>query len=154
MEAIVSEMLGSYEQGKISRRRLVAALAAMAGGGARAAGAGSPFRGAGLNHIALRVADIGRSREFYKNLLGLPVLRGDDSSCFLGLGPHFLTLFRREQAGLDHYCIAIDGFKPDAVMQKLKQEGLNARRPPGTDRIYFDDPDGIEVQFSAVDHRA
>lgn len=33
----------------------------------------------------------------------------------------------------------------DAVMDALKQ-GLKPQRPSGSDRIYFPDPDGLEVQ--------
>jgi catechol 2,3-dioxygenase-like lactoylglutathione lyase family enzyme len=154
MESIVSEMLSSYEHGAIGRRHFVAAVAAMIAGGSGAAGSGSPFKGVGINHIALRVGEIARSRQFYSSLLGMPVIRSDDTSCFLRLGSEFLALFRRPEPGLDHYCIAIDDFRPDEVMRKLKQQDLEPRRPAGTDRIYFHDPDGIEVQFSAADHRA
>jgi hypothetical protein len=40
------------------------------------------------------------------------------------------------------------------VMSELNRHGLKPRRASGTDRIYFPDPDGLEVQLSAVDHRA
>jgi hypothetical protein len=53
---------------------------------------------------------------------------------------------------MDHYCIAIENFNPDAVMTKLTKRGLKPRRASGTDRIYFQDPDGSEVQVSAVHH--
>jgi hypothetical protein len=55
---------------------------------------------------------------------------------------------------LDHFCIAIEDFKADAIMNELNRQGLKPRRPSGTDRIYFPDPDEIEVQVSAVDHHA
>ncbi len=48
----------------------------------------------------------------------------------------------------------IESFKPDEVMDQLKKLGLRPRRPSGTDRIYFRDPDGLEVQLAAVGHRA
>jgi catechol 2,3-dioxygenase-like lactoylglutathione lyase family enzyme len=95
-----------------------------------------------------------RSRDFYQKLLGLPVIHQGQDNCFLGLGKNFLTLFRNQNPGLDHYCIAIDKFSADSVMETLKQQGLNPRRPSGSDRVYFPDPDGIEVQLSSVDHHA
>ena len=58
----------------------------------------------------------------------------------------------RRTPGLDHYCITIKNFKAEAVVTELKQQGLKSRRPAGTDRIYFPDPDGLEVQLSAIDH--
>ena len=39
-------------------------------------------------------------------------------------------------------------------MDQLNRQGLKPRRPSGTDRIYFPDPDEIEVQLSSVDHHA
>lgn len=36
---------------------------------------------------------------------------------------------------------------------KLAEKGLSPRRPSGTNRIYFRDPDGLVVQLSATDDR-
>ena len=84
----------------------------------------------------------------------LALIREAETNCFLGLGKNFLTLFKNEKPGLDHFCIAIEDFKAEAVMDQLNRQGLKPRRPSGTDRIYFPDPDEIEVQVSAVDHHA
>src|SRR5205823_2409683 len=120
----------------------------------RSAADGSTFRGVALNHIAIRVTNVPRSREFYHKHLGLPVIHESEANCFLGLGKNFLTLFKNPNPGLDHYCIAIENFKADAVMEELKRQGLNPNRPSGTDRLYFPDPDGLTVQLSSVDHHA
>ena len=154
MERIISEMLKEYECGRASRRHLIRGLAALSLAASPALAAESTFKGVGLNHIAIRVADIRRSREFYQKHLGLPLIRQSETSCFLKMGDEFLTLFRNERPGLDHYCVAIEKFNPDAVMNELHRQGLKPRRPDGTDRIYFPDPDGLEVQLSSVDHRA
>jgi catechol 2,3-dioxygenase-like lactoylglutathione lyase family enzyme len=154
MEHIIARMLERFESGNLSRRQLVQGLAALAAGAPLSRADGPPFQGAGLNHIALRVTDIPRSRDFYRGLFGLPVIRDEGSSCFLGLGKEFLALFKNEKAGLDHYCIAIEKFSADSVMETLNRRGLKPRRPSGTDRVYFPDPDGIEVQISAIDHAA
>ena len=154
MERIISEMLRDYECGRTSRRHLIRALTALPLTASPALAAESAFKGVGLNHIAVRVADIRRSREFYQRHLGLPLIREDETSCFLKLGDQFLTLFKNERPGLDHYCIAIENFRPDAVMSELNRHSLKPRRPSGTDRIYFPDPDGLEVQLSSADHRA
>jgi metallothiol transferase len=147
-------MLDGYESGTISRRRLIEALATLSVAAQPAAAAESTFKGAGLNHIAVRVTDIPRAKAFYQDLLGLPLISESGNSCFLKVGDEFLALFRNQTPGLDHYCIAIDGFKADDVMNKLTKKGLKPRRPSGTDRIYFPDPDGLEVQLSAIGHRA
>ena len=150
MEKTISQILASYEQGKLSRRGLIAGLVALFAttGSAQA----STFKGMSLNHVALSVTDIQRSKAFYQKHFGLPVVRESVNSCFLDLGPHFLALFKSSASGMNHYCIAIDGYEADAVVETLQSEGLKSRR--AGNRVYFHDPDGLEVQVSAVDHAA
>ncbi len=154
MQQTIANMLSDYERGIVSRRQLIGALAAMASAASKGSAANSTFQGVGLNHIAIRVTNVHRSRDFYQKHFGLPVLHEAEDNCFLGLGKNFLTLFRNEKPGLDHFCIAIEGFKIDPVMEELKRQGFQARRPAGTDRVYFPDPDGLEVQLSSIDHHA
>ncbi len=116
----------------------------------RAAPETSTFKGTGINHIALRVTDIGRSRDFYQEHFGVPVVNQSASSCFLGLGENFLALFKADKPGMDHYCYSIADYDPAAVMTKLKPLDLNARRH--NDRVYFDAPDGITIQVASEDH--
>lgn len=104
------------------------------------------FSATGLNHIALDVIDVARSRDFYVKHLGLRVIRGDENAMFLGQGrDFFLTLFRRERAGLHHYCYSIQRYEADAAFERLAAAGLRPRREGA--RIYFSDPDGITVQI-------
>lgn len=149
MERMISNMLQQYERGQLDRRQLVQSLAAVFLASANARG--STFEGVGINHIALRVTNVQRSRDFYQKHFGMPVLSESEGNCFLGLGKNFLTLFRSQAAGLDHYCIGIEGYTPNAVLAELKRQGLNPWRT--ADRIYFPDPDGLTVQVSASDHR-
>ena len=153
MQHVISNLLDGYEQGKVSRRQLVQGLAALVTASQAAPAAASTFKGLEWNHFAIRVTDIPRSRDFYRKHFGLPVVTESEGACFLGLGRHFLTLFRNKAPGLDHFCFAIENFQPDAVVEELKRQNLNPRRPQGTGRIYFRDPDGLEVQVSSVDHR-
>ena len=89
-----------------------------------------------------------RSRDFYIKHLGLKVIRdGGEDNCFLGSGDDFfLTLFKGEHPGLNHYCYAIKGYDAEKAEEKLKAAGLKPRREGN--RIYFPDPDGIEVQVA------
>ncbi len=154
MDQLISKMLQGYELGRVSRRQLIQGLAAVAASAHAIPAYGSTFQGVGLNHIALRVTSVQRSRDFYQKHLGMPVIHESQENCFLGLGKNFLTLFQNQNPGLDHYCIAIEKFNADSVLETLKGQGLNPRRPSGTDRVYFPDPDGLEVQLSSVDHHA
>lgn len=165
MEAVIDGLVRQFEDGRLSRRQLVGglgALAALAGpaGEALAAGASpgpgqgddSTFQAVGLNHIALQVTDIPRSRDFYVRHLGLTVSRESASSCFLDCGEEFVALFRSGRPGLAHYCYAIEGYDVAAAADTLRANGLPPR--VAGNRVYFDDPDGIEVQLAAPDHRA
>ena len=89
-----------------------------------------------------------RARDFYQKHLGLTVRReGGDENCFMNCGEHFLALFRNKTPGLNHYCYTIKNYDPARAVDKLKAVGLKPRRT--SDRVYFDDPDGITVQVSA-----
>jgi catechol 2,3-dioxygenase-like lactoylglutathione lyase family enzyme len=150
-----AEIVERFERGQLSRRQLAsrlvglgATLAAVEGTAEASQDKGSTFRATGLDHVALDVKDVPRSRDWYVKHLGLEVIRdGGEDNCFLGSGGgFFLTLFRGDTPGLNHYCYAIRDFDADRAEAKLKAAGLRVRRESG--RIYFDDPDGIEVQVA------
>ncbi len=109
------------------------------------------FHAADVNHVALRVRDVGRSRDFYQAVFGLPVARQSGNSCFLSVGRNFLALFQgRGPGAMDHYCLSIEEYEVAAVVAKLQRHGLNPRREAS--RVYFPDPDGLTVQFAAENH--
>ncbi len=155
----IDELVAAVEEGTISRRCLIArlgALAACMAGAKNVATASQPeastFDAVGLNHIALSVNDVARSRDFYKKHLGLTVMRErDGQNCFMRCGEHFVALFRAAEPGLDHYCYTIKEYAPAAVVDKLNAVGLKPRRVEN--RVYFADPDGITVQVSARNNR-
>src|SRR3954451_17485804 len=154
MQLDISETLvQDFERGLLSRRQLAsrlmglgAALAVIPGGALARQGEGSTFQATGLDHVALNVSSVPKSRDFYIKHLGLKVIRdGGEDNCFLGGGDaFFLTLFKGERPGLNHYCYAIKGYDADRAEEKLKAAGLKPRREEN--RVYFPDPDGIEVQ--------
>lgn len=154
MREIIDSMLEGYELGRVSRRQLIQALTALAAAAYPSDACASTFQGIALNHIAVRVTDLRRSRDFYQKHFGSPVIHESESSCFLGLAKNFLTLFRSPNPGLDHFCIAIANFNADSAIEQLKRQGLSPTRPSGSDRVYFQDPDGLTVQVSSVDHHA
>ncbi len=154
MDSYINSMVDQYDRGRLSRRQLITTLtgfAAVAGLGADAVAtqdtSESTFQATALNHIALSVTDVGRSRDFYVKHLGLRVTRDGSRNCFLNVGPNFLALFRARQAGLAHYCYTIKGYTADSAAETLQAAGFKPRR--AENRVYFDDPDGLEVQLSA-----
>ena len=158
MQARIEKMVNDYENGRLTRRQLIAHLAAFAALGGAAGGwavaatePASTFRAVGLNHIALNVTDIERSRTFYVEHLGLSVSRESRSSAFLRCGEEFLALFRSNEPGLAHYCYAIEDYSVRTAAARLESKNLKPRI--AGNRIYFDDPDGLEVQLASPEHR-
>ena len=152
-------LVADYDRGRLSRRQLAAALTglgaatALAGRSARAGEGDEPdtplFAGRNIDHVALSVTDAARSAAFYERHLGLKTLRADGRSAFLGRadGGFFLALFQTDEAGLNHFCFGIDDYDPLEAARTLRAEGREVRETSG--RVYFKDPDGIEVQLSA-----
>jgi catechol 2,3-dioxygenase-like lactoylglutathione lyase family enzyme len=152
---IAEQLVEQFERGLLSRRQLASRLLGLGATLAvtsDAARAGQDrkgtFQATGLDHVALDVREVARSRDFYVKHLGLEVIRdGGEDNCFLGTGgDFFLTLFRGDRPGLNHYCYAIKDYDADRAEEKLKAAGLKPRREGN--RVYFHDPDGIEVQVA------
>ena len=148
----ISDILTRYERGEIRRRDLICGLAALTvASRATAAPTSSTFQGVEVNHLALNVTDVRRSRDFYQKHLGLPVVRQSETNCFLGLRKGFLALFQNANPGMNHYCIAIEDYEVGRVTAELERQGLDPARR--SNRVYFKDPDGIEVQLASTDHQ-
>ena len=111
----------------------------------------SVFRGNGVNHVALRVSDLERWGEFYQKLFGRPVVGQTSRSCFLGLRENFLALFAGSPTGMHHFCISVEEYTADEAVKLASREGLNPRR--SGNRVYFDDPSGLEVQVASGSHQ-
>jgi catechol 2,3-dioxygenase-like lactoylglutathione lyase family enzyme len=75
-------------------------------------------------------------------------MREGEQNCFLTCGKEFVALFKADKPSMNHYCYSIPRYDPDEVVKRLKDAGLSPRRR--SDRVYFDDPDGLEVQVAAV----
>ena len=156
-DTTIRTMLRDYDHGRLSRRQLmvhlsglVAVAAATPALGERTAKerTGQTFVATDVNHVALRVTDIGRSAEFYERHLGLTVTRRTESQCFLSCrDDNFLALFRGAKAGMDHYCFSLGDYTAADAVARLEAAGLTPRQRE--QRVYFDDPDGLEVQVAA-----
>ncbi len=76
MNSMVDSLFDQYDRGRMTRRHLVQALAALvlptptlAQDGARTSG--PIVRGLSVNHVALTVSDVPRSFAFYERLFGV-----------------------------------------------------------------------------------
>ncbi len=161
----VDALVRNFEEKKVTRRELVAAvLALVAAGRAEAAGA-QPLQVAQvaqartLNHISIGVSNVEQAARYYQSLLGLDVVsRPGNGGINLGLGDGFLGLY--SIAGSvgrpHHFCLGVDDYDPDRIAAALGRAGVEARvdrnpanRTSGGDQLYFNDPDGTIVQLCA-----
>jgi catechol 2,3-dioxygenase-like lactoylglutathione lyase family enzyme len=153
MEWNVEQLLNRYESGNITRRDLICALAATSIA-SRNVESISPFEAVSLNHVTMRVSDAQRSARFYRQLLGLPVLKEKASAVLLRVGSSFLALDSappEESKGIDHFSFGIRGFTLEQAGVLLKKAGLEPEVAQNVE-LYFRDPDGIRVQLSAPDY--
>jgi catechol-2,3-dioxygenase len=152
MEAIISNLLGRFEKGVLSRRELVQSLLALtAAGGATAAAAfqETPFKSTRIDHISIQVTDLPRSIAFYQKIFGLSILNEDKANEIVRMGTTrtIVSLHHKPPTGIvDHYAIAIDGFDRDSVTRALKQHGLTAEENLDYG-FYVRDPEGVPVQI-------
>jgi catechol 2,3-dioxygenase-like lactoylglutathione lyase family enzyme len=156
MSAGFDQLLARYEHGQISRRELLAALTAIVaagpgGGPAAAAPAVGPVKQ--MNHVSIFVPDVQKSKQFYEDLFGLPVLTNQDPGVNLSTGAGFLGIYPAQggatKGSINHMCFGVENFDADSVLKALTDRGLQARiRQRGdTKELYLTDPDGISVQL-------
>lgn len=153
----IEMLLDSFQQGRLSRRELVATIALMASA-APSSAAGSPLHAASLNHVSLAVSDVERSRQFYQKMFDLPVVSKQAGGINLGVGPQsFLGLYNMGSISprIHHVCLTIDDFTPDSALDALSKEGVKGtiRDRDGVKELYFQDPDGITVQLQGAGYR-
>ena len=151
MEPVISDLVGRFERGTLTRRELIGALALLAGGAAAAPAA--TLRSASINHVSVLVTDMARSIDFYGRVFGLTLVNEDKANKIarLGAGGKVLVSLRIEPPPgvIDHFAIGVDGFNREAVTADLKGFGLTP-----ADNIQFGfhvkDPDGAVVQITGV----
>ena len=153
MEQLISDLVGRFERGRLSRRELVQALAAVAVAGASAPASAASLKAGSINHTSVLVSDMARSIEFYNRVFGLSVVNEDKANKIsrLGAGGKVLVSLRIEPPPgvIDHFAIGVEGFNREAVTADLKGFGLTP-----ADNIQFGfhvkDPDGAVVQITGV----
>ena len=113
MTAIIEELLGRYEKGQVSRRHIIASLAALfaTSSTAEPQTQPAPIAVRTLNHVSISVSDVKRSVDFYQSLFGMTVksqqgvagnaVAGGGSDVVVNLAPGTGPVCGREpQAGL------------------------------------------------------
>jgi catechol 2,3-dioxygenase-like lactoylglutathione lyase family enzyme len=125
------------------------------------------FDNQGLDHVAIAVTDVERSRRFYEHVLGLErVYEEWDVPVVLAASGSGVALFARDL----HPSSTPDGLEPPAVRilhiafrlprrgfdqarAALEEQGIDARFSDHgiSHSIYFDDPDGHQIELTTYD---
>jgi catechol 2,3-dioxygenase-like lactoylglutathione lyase family enzyme len=123
-----------------------------------------------IEHVNLTVSDLPRSIDFYRDLFGFEVRwQGTTSNgapaAHVGDERSYVALFQGkngsrgdtdyERVGFNHFGLVVDDLA--AAKRRLQQLGIEpsmeADYEPGR-RLYFHDPDGIEVELVEYDAAA
>lgn len=130
-----------------------------------------PFQPQGLDHVVLRARDSQTLVDFYRTVLGCTVEReaADLGLTQLRAGASLIDIVavdsqlghaggtapeRGNGHNLDHLCLRVTPFDPDAIRAHLERHGTNpgpVRRVYGAEgfgpSIYVDDPEGNTVEL-------
>ena len=127
------------------------------------------IRTQGILHVTIPVGDLGRSRAFYTEVLGLEFVaqapKDDPHFLFLKSGADYVVLGREVSRGrfsdIIHHAFMVDGDAYDATVAELKAKGVDVfredERKEGvfTGRsAYFHDPDGNALEVIHLTNRA
>jgi catechol 2,3-dioxygenase-like lactoylglutathione lyase family enzyme len=151
VEAIISNLVKSFEKGALTRRELIRGLAMLtAASGTAAAGLQEAgFKGAKIDHVSIQVNDLQRSIEFYKNLFGFNVVSEDKSNEIvrLGISKTLVSLHHKSPTGIvDHFAIGVDHFDKESITSDLKLRGATPQENIDAG-FHVKDPEGLSVQI-------
>ena len=148
------QLLKAYEDGKLSRRGFLGALAAVSA--VKVSAATQPnIQVTSINHVTMFVKDIPKTVEFYQKMFGLEVLskQGDAYNMATGKTGQFLGFYggtANTEVDIHHVCLGIKNFDVESLVARLKEFGITAQvrmRDGSVPEIYFIDPNGIRIQL-------
>jgi catechol-2,3-dioxygenase len=120
----------------------------------------------GLRHVALKVRDIGRSKNFYRECFGMEIVwEPDPENVYLSSGSDNLALHAasRESAPaesqqLDHLGFVVESAERVRELEgEFRSRGVKIVQPfkihrDGSASFYLADPDGIIIQMLYEPH--
>lgn len=111
-----------------------------------------------VHHLALRTGDVAALAAFYRDVLGLEVVRDAlPRSLWLALGPGAVLMIEAREAGepavpagsMEMFAVAVDDAARDAI--RARAVGLGCLDGETSFTVYLRDPDGRRVGASTYD---
>ena len=151
MEAIISNLVRSFERGALTRRELIQGLAILtAASGTAAAGLQETgFKGTRIDHVSIQVSNLQRSIDFYQKLFGFSMVSEDKNNEIvrLGITKTLVSLHHKSPTGIvDHFAIGVDHFDKESVTRDLRLLGANPEENIDAG-FHVKDPEGLSVQI-------
>ena len=113
----------------------------------------------GLGHVALKVTNMDKSKQFYHGVLGMPYSgehEGKSMVFFRADGHHNLALFLADNVdntspSLDHVAFKLQGGRKELDLAQVELESSDIDVTPYCHRevqsLYFNDPDGNQIEL-------
>lgn len=148
MEKLINGLIGQYENGALSRRELVGALAALSVTGGTAFAADAGFQIASINHVSITASNLQRSVDFYSRAFSLtrqPRNAANLVQLNVGTNAH-LSIRQGANPRFDHFAIGVENFNKDRIVAGLKARGAMPVDGGDGAGLHVADPDGLFVQ--------
>src|ERR1700722_4753683 len=152
MEAIISDLLGRFEKGALSRRGLIQGLAMLTAASAAPSlgqAQDTALKGVKIDHISIQVSDLPRAIAFYEKVFGLAIMSEDKPNEIsrLGAGKIIVSLHHKSPTAIvDHFAIGVENFNKESVTRQLKGLGLTPEENLDAG-FHIKDPEGMSVQI-------
>jgi catechol 2,3-dioxygenase-like lactoylglutathione lyase family enzyme len=152
MEAIISDLLGRFEKGALSRRGLIQGLAMLTAASAAPSlgqAQDTALKGVKIDHISIQVSDLPRAIAFYEKVFGLAIMSEDKPNEIsrLGAGKIIVSLHHKSPTAIvDHFAIGVENFNKERVTQQLKALGITPEENLDAG-FHIKDPEGMNVQI-------
>jgi catechol 2,3-dioxygenase-like lactoylglutathione lyase family enzyme len=104
----------------------------------------------GIQEIAFEVKDLEQSIDFYRDILGLPLLSRGPEQAWFGMGDQRLALFTRGREGSgQHFAFLIPPEKAEQARRALVAHGYPEETMQQDDgfSVYVRDPDGNKIEL-------
>jgi catechol 2,3-dioxygenase-like lactoylglutathione lyase family enzyme len=151
-------LIAAYDNGTLTRRQLLQALAILIPSRVAQLPPAGATKARLLHHVNVQVSDVARSEAFYRTLFGLPpsrIVQGPDNHGLDLPGSGLIILQRSDTPGrIDHFCVGVENWDADRLRAAAKNVGIERVQGTAADNFFAIDPDGLRVQLSAVDWSA